>query len=69
LIIAIWPVWGFTSLFLFVALWKGFFSLAVFLPVGIVGIIYVILGDILFIILNSGTVLSFYLIEHDGFLH
>jgi hypothetical protein len=37
LIIAIWPVWGFTSLLLFIALWKGFFSLPVFLPAGIIG--------------------------------
>lgn len=34
LIIAIWPVWGFTSLLIFISLWKGFFSLSVFLPGG-----------------------------------
>lgn len=37
LLIAIWPVWGFTSLLIFVALWKGFFSLTAFLPAGPIG--------------------------------
>jgi hypothetical protein len=37
LLIAIWPVWGFTSLLLFISLWKGFFSLPVFLPAGPIG--------------------------------
>jgi hypothetical protein len=40
LLIAIWPVWGFTSLLLFIALWKGFFSLPAFLPVGPIGMLY-----------------------------
>lgn len=34
LIIAIWPVWGWYSLPIFIGLWKGFFSLSVFLPSG-----------------------------------
>lgn len=55
LLIAIWPVWGWWSLPIFVALWKGFFSTAVFLPSGD-------LGNILFIVLNTGVVLSFYVI-------
>lgn len=38
LIIAIWPVWGFTSLLIFIALWKGFFSLSVFISCGKIGI-------------------------------
>lgn len=37
LLIAIWPVWGFTSLLIFIAMWKGFFSLPAFLPAGPVG--------------------------------
>lgn len=62
LIIAIWPVWGWWSLLIFISLWKGFFGLSVFLPGGN-------LGQILFVLINAGTVLSFYVIEHDGFLH
>ena len=38
LLIAIWPVWGFTSFLIFISLWKGFFSLSVFLPSGPLGI-------------------------------
>ena len=37
LLIAIWPVWGFTSLPIFIALWKGFFSMSVFMPSGKIG--------------------------------
>lgn len=37
LLVAIWPVWGFTSLPIFIALWKGFFSLSVFMPGGKIG--------------------------------
>jgi hypothetical protein len=62
LIIAIWPVWGFSSLLIFIALWKGFFSLSVFLPSGQI-------GNILFIGINVGTILSFYVIEHEGYFH
>lgn len=62
LLIAIWPVWGFWSFPIFIAMWKGFFSLSVFLPAGI-------FGDILFLVLNTGTVLSFYVIEHEGYFH
>jgi hypothetical protein len=62
LLIAIWPVWGVTSLLLFISMWKGFFSLPVFLPVGIIGIIFINLGDTLFFVINIGTVLSFYFI-------
>lgn len=62
LIIAIWPVWGFTSLLIFIALWKGFFSMPMFLPSGPVSNFYLILGDGLFLLINVGTVLSFYVI-------
>jgi hypothetical protein len=55
LLIAIWPVWGWTSLLIFLSLWKGFFSLSIFLPGGQ-------FGNFLFLIINSGTILSFYLI-------
>lgn len=37
LLIAIWPVWGFSSFPIFIALWKGFFSLSVFMPRGKIG--------------------------------
>ena len=37
LLIAIWPVWGFTSFPIFIALWKGFFSMSVFMPAGKIG--------------------------------
>lgn len=40
LLIAIWPVWGFTSLLIFIAMWKGFFSLTAFLPGGPIGKFY-----------------------------
>jgi len=62
LIVAIWPVWGWWSLAIFVGIWKGFFSLSVFLPAGDI-------GNALFLIINIGTVLSFYVIEHEGYLH
>jgi hypothetical protein len=57
LLVAIWPVWGWWSFPIFIALWKGFFSLAIFLPSGEI-------GNILFLIINTGIVLSFYVIEH-----
>lgn len=57
LLVAIWPVWGWKSLLIFIALWKGFFSTAVFLPSGDI-------GNVCFILLNTGVVLSFYIIEH-----
>ena len=57
LLIAIWPVWGFSSILIFVCLWKGFFGISVFLPGGQ-------LGNFLFLLINSGTILSFYVIEH-----
>lgn len=57
LLITIWPVWGFTSLLIFVALWKGFFAMSIFLPGGHV-------GNLLFLLINAGTILSFYIIEH-----
>ena len=62
IIIAIWPVWGWWSLAIFICLWKGFFGLSVFLPSGDI-------GNVLFILLNTGTILSFYIIEHEGYLH
>lgn len=62
LIIAIWPVWGWWSLLIFISLWKGFFGLSVFLPGGDI-------GQFLFLFINAGTVLSFYVIEHEGYLH
>lgn len=57
LIIAIWPVWGWWSLLIFISLWKGFFGLSVFLPGGDI-------GNIVFVILNTAAILSFYFIEH-----
>ena len=62
LLVAIWPVWGWWSLAIFMAIWKGFFSLGVFLPGGD-------FGNAIFLIINIGTVLSFYFIEHEGYLH
>lgn len=62
LIIAIWPVWGWWSLLIFIVLWKGFFGLSVFLPPGD-------LGNALFLLINAGSVLSFYMIEHEGYFH
>eukprot|EP00919_Chromeraceae_sp_WS-2016_P058238 GHVR01138364.1.p1 GENE.GHVR01138364.1~~GHVR01138364.1.p1 ORF type:complete len:111 (+),score=0.54 GHVR01138364.1:3795-4127(+) len=62
LLIAIWPIWGFSSILIFITLWKGFFSLAVFLPGGY-------FGNILFFMINIGTVFSFYVIEHEGYFH
>ena len=37
LIISVWPIWGFTTLLIFVAIWKGFFSMGVFIPKGFIG--------------------------------
>lgn len=62
LIIAIWPVWGWWSLLIFIVLWKGFFGLSVFLPPGD-------FGNALFLLINAGSVLSFYIIEHEGYFH
>jgi uncharacterized membrane protein HdeD (DUF308 family) len=62
LIIAIWPVWGWWSLLIFISIWKGFFGLSVFLPGGDI-------GNTLFLLINAGTVLSFYFIEHEGYFH
>ena len=62
LLVAIWPVWGWWSFLIFLLMWKGFFSLAVFLPGGD-------FGNAIFLILNTGMVLSFYIIEHEGYLH
>lgn len=62
LLIAIWPVWGWWSLLIFIVLWKGFFGLSVFLPPGD-------LGNALFLLINAGSVLSFYMIEHEGYFH
>ncbi len=62
LLIAIWPVWGWTSLVLFICLWKGFFGLSMFLPGGQ-------FGNLLVLLINTGTILSFYIIEHEGYFH
>lgn len=62
LLIAIWPVWGFTSLIIFFLLWKGFFEISTFLPGGD-------FGGILFIIINVLAVFSYKIIEHEGYLH
>ena len=62
LLISIWPIWGFTSLLIFLALWKGFFALSIFLPGGY-------FGSLLFLLINAGTILSFYIIEHEGYFH
>ena len=69
LLITIWPVWGWTSLLIFLALFKGFMSLAVLLPSDNLGNFYYILGTVLFILINLSAVMSFYLIEHEGYLH
>ena len=37
LIVSVWPIWGYTSLLIFFLLWKGFFSMGLFLPKGIIG--------------------------------
>lgn len=62
LLVAIWPIWGFTSILIFIALLKGFFALQVFLPAGN-------FGNILFFVITTGSVLSFYIIDHQGYLH
>ena len=62
LLVAIWPIWGWWTFLIFLFLWKGFFSLAVFLPGGD-------FGNFLFLAINVATVLSFYYIEHEGYLH
>ena len=62
LIVAIWPIWGWWSLGIFIALWKGFFGMSVFLPRGDI-------GNFLFLAINVSVVLSFYVIEHEGYLH
>ena len=62
IIIAIWPVWGWWSLGIFVALFKGFFGVSLFLPGGQI-------GGALFLLVNTAAVLSFYWIEHEGYLH
>lgn len=62
LLIAIWPVWGYTSLLVFVLLWKGFFEVSAFLPGGD-------LGGILFVLVNVLAVFSYKVIEHEGYLH
>ncbi len=62
LLISIWPVWGWTSLVLFICLWKGFFAFSIFLPGGQI-------GNLLFLLVNAGTIFSFYIIEHEGYFH
>lgn len=62
LLIAIWPVWGWTSFVIFFLLWKGFFEVSTFLPGGD-------LGGILFIGVNVLAVLSYKIIEHEGYFH
>lgn len=62
IIVAIWPVWGWWSLPIFIMLWKGFFAIAIFLPSGDI-------GNVLFLLVNTGIVLSFYVIEHEGYFH
>ena len=57
LLVAIWPVWGWWSFLIFLFLWKGFFSLAIFIPGGT-------FGNIIFLTVNTGIILSFYIIEH-----
>lgn len=69
LLIAIWPVWGFASFPIFIGLWKGFFSLSVFMPRGKIGNFLIYLGDFVFLLINTALVLSFYVIEHEGYLH
>lgn len=62
LLVAIWPVWGFSSLLIFICIWKGFFGLAIFLPGGQ-------FGNFLFMVIVAATILSFYVIEHEGYFH
>lgn len=37
LIISMWPIWGYTTLLIFILMWKGFFAIGAFLPKGIIG--------------------------------
>lgn len=62
LLIAIWPVWGWTSILIFLSLWKGFFAMSAFLPGGQ-------LGNLLFLLINTLTIFSFYIIQHEGYFH
>jgi hypothetical protein len=62
LLVAIWPVWGYSSLLIFVLLFKGFFEVSVFLPGGN-------LGSVLFIMANALAVFSYKIIDHEGYLH
>lgn len=62
MLIAIWPVWGYTSLLVFFLLWKGFFEVSTLLPGGD-------LGSILFILINVLAIFSYKFIEHEGYMH
>lgn len=62
LLIAIWPVWGWTSLLIFFFLWKGFFEVSAFLPGGDI-------GGVLFVLVNVLAVLSYKIIDHEGYMH
>lgn len=42
LLITIWPIWGWTSILIFLALFKGFMSLAVLLPSDNIGTAFTI---------------------------
>jgi hypothetical protein len=57
LLVAIWPVWGWTSLVIFFLMWKGFFEVEMFLPDGD-------LGGLLFILVNLLAVFSYKIIGH-----
>jgi hypothetical protein len=62
LLIAIWPVWGYTTLLIFFFLWKGFFEISMFLPGGDI-------GGVLFILVNVLAVMSYKIIDHEGYIH
>ena len=67
LLIAIWPVWGFLTFPIFITLWILFFICI--LACWKNWYFNNNLGDFLFLLRNIGTVLSFYAIEHEGYLH
>jgi len=62
IIAALWPVWGWWSPLIFICLWKGYFSLSNILPKGK-------LGNFAFVLINIAAVLSFKVIDHEGYLH
>lgn len=62
LIIAIWPIYGFTSILLIFTIKLGLIFTVHFAPSGI-------LGNIFFFLVISTTIFSGYYIKHDGYMH